>query len=604
MSRLLSLSLPVFLFAALHAQSALMQVEVTVENWAPGPTVSPGMSATPENGALWIMRPWVGFHDGNYSTFTLGAAASSGVEHEAEDGFVGDVSNTSIPPDATGNYGSGPRQFQLFPTQAGAGTVEGSMGGPLAPGLSVKRTFLVDSSDPKSRYLSYMAMVIPSNDAFFGNADPKAYPLFDTNGTFLGPITVMVHGSDVLDAGTEVNSEIPADTAFYGQSVADTGTPENGVVHVHPGFEHPASGGILQATTHFPPGGPAYTFQNADFKLAGYEIGKITITAKVVKRIQVTVENLAPGPTVAAGATATPENGALWIMRPWVGFHNGSYSTFTLGAVASSGVEHEAEDGFVGDISNTTIPPDATNSYGSGVRQFQLFPMQAGAGTVQGSMGGPLAPGLSVTRTFLVDPADTNSQYLSYMAMVIPSNDAFFGNADPKAYPLFDTNGTFLGPITVKVHGSDVLDAGTEVNSEIPADTAFYGQSVADTGTPENGVVHVHPGFEHPASGGILQATTHFPPGGPAYTFQNADFKLAGYEIGKITITAAPAPTLSVARSGNDVVISWPTDRTLYALEVANDLNGGSWSRVAGVANNRIAFSAPSQTRFYRLAPR
>jgi hypothetical protein len=220
---------------------------------------------------------------------------------------------------------------------------------------------------------------------------------------------------------------------------------------------------------------------------------------------------------------------------------------------------------------------------------------------VQGSFGGPLAPGLSVKRTFLVDSTDARNQYLSYMAMVIPSNDAFFGNADPKAVHVFDTNGNFLGPITISVHGSDILDAGTEVNSEIPADTAFYGQGVPDTGTPENGVVHLHPGFNHPATGGILRATTQFPPGGPVYNFQNADFKLAGYEIGRITVAAAPAPTLTIARNGDDVVISWPINRTLYSLEMANDLNGGSWSLVAGVANNSIAFKAPNQTRFYRL---
>ena len=310
------------------------------------------------------------------------------------------------------------------------------------------------------------------------------------------------------------------------------------------------------------------------------------------------VENVVRG---AGGEAPTPSNGGLWVMRPWFGFHDGSYTSFTMGQPAATGVEHEAEDGFIGDISNTTIPPDAVTDYGAGPRQFQLFAAQPGASSVQGSLGGPLAPGLSVKRTFIVDPADPKNRYLSYISMVIPSNDAFFGNADPKAYPMFDASGKFLGPITIAVHGSDILDAGTEVNTELPADTAFFGQSVGDFGTPEKGVVRVHPGFNHPATGGILKGGNQFPPGGPMNTFQNADFKLAGYEVAKITIAVAGPPTLGIKRSGDDHVISWPVDRTLYALESANDLAGGAWTRVAGVANNSITFRNPSRTQFYRL---
>ena len=308
-------------------------------------------------------------------------------------------------------------------------------------------------------------------------------------------------------------------------------------------------------------------------------------------QVEVSVENLAP-------------SSGLWVMRPWFGFHDGTYTTFTVGQPAATGVEHEAEDGFIGDISNTTIPPDAVANYGAGPRQFQLFATQPGASQVQGSIGGPLAPGLTAKRTFVVDPADPKSRFLSYISMVIPSNDAFFGNENPKAYPLFDAAGKFLGPITIPVHGSDILDAGTEVNTELPADTAFFGQSVGDFGTPENGVIHLHPGFGHPASGGILKGGNQFPPGGPMNSFANADFKLPGYEVARVTITAATPPSLGINRTGDDYVISWPTDRTLYALETASNLTGGVWTRVAGVTNNSIRFKTPSRTQFYRLVRR
>ena len=318
-------------------------------------------------------------------------------------------------------------------------------------------------------------------------------------------------------------------------------------------------------------------------------------------QVEVTVENVVRG---AGGEDPAPSNGGLWVMRPWFGFHDGSYTTFTVGQPAATGVEHEAEDGFIGDISNTTIPPDGVANYGNGPRQFQLFAQQPGASTVQGSLGGPLAPGLVAKRIFIVDPADPKSRYLSYISMVIPSNDAFFGNEDPKAYPVFDAAGKFLGPITIAVHGSDILDAGTEVNSELPADTAFFGQSVGDFGTPENGVIHVHPGFNHPASGGILKGGNQFPPGGPMNSFQNADFKLPGYEVAKITIALPAPPVLSIKRTGDNYVISWPADRTLYVLEIANSLPASAWTRVAGVAKNSITFKAPSRTQFYRLVRR
>jgi hypothetical protein len=89
-----------------------------------------------------------------------------------------------------------------------------------------------------NRYLSYAAMIVPSNDAFVANDNPLAYPLFDDAGNFLGPVTIDVFGSDVNDAGTEVNSETSA--AFlpepYGQTGPNQGDDQGGVIMAHPGF--------------------------------------------------------------------------------------------------------------------------------------------------------------------------------------------------------------------------------------------------------------------------------------------------------------------------------------------------------------------------------
>jgi len=53
-------------------------------------------------------------------------------------------------------------------------------------------------------------MVIPTNDSFIGNGDPLAYQVFNALGEIndmTGVFTIQVFGSDIWDAGTEVNVE-------------------------------------------------------------------------------------------------------------------------------------------------------------------------------------------------------------------------------------------------------------------------------------------------------------------------------------------------------------------------------------------------------------
>ena len=124
--------------------------------------------------------------------------------------------------------------------------------------------------------------------------------------------------------------------------------------------------------------------------------------------------------------------------------------------------------------------------------------------------------------------------------MVLPSNDAFVANGNAIEHAIFDADGNFVGAEFV-ILGSAVLDAGTEVNDELPENTAFLGQMAPDTGVVEGGVIGAHPGFI--GSPGV--------PGTPSILgdpmFANADFTQSGYEIARITIAAVPAPaSLSV----------------------------------------------------------
>lgn len=232
MKRTSFLGIAVGLCAAVTAQAATLKI--TIRN------------LSPTDGTL-ITPVWVGFHDGGFDLYDIGSPASPGLERLAEDGNTAPLSAEFA---ASGN-----------------GTVDTTIpgpGGPLAPGEMGMTTLTLDGILPSSRYFSYASMVIPSNDAFIANGDPTAFEIFDAAGNFLGADFIVL-GSAVRDAGTEVNDEIPANTAALMQTVADTGVMEMGTVQNHGGFI--PGGNILTAR----PG--------ADFTASGYQVAHITVEA-------------------------------------------------------------------------------------------------------------------------------------------------------------------------------------------------------------------------------------------------------------------------------------------------------------------------------------
>ena len=216
--------------------------------------------------------------------------------------------------------------------------------------------------------------------------------------------------------------------------------------------------------------------------------------------------------------TNTAPVGGTFLTPIFFGAHDGSFVTFTPGQPASAGLQRLAEDGGP---------------------QTLLFDQLRAAGGVGGTAGsGPIAPGQTVTLLLNIDPA--RQQYLAFASMVIPSNDAFIGNPSPTLIPLFDTAGRFIpreGASAIRVTGGQVWDGGSEVNDELPTTTAFLGQTVPDTGTDENGVIRLHPGFLGSERlggprGGVLN-DPRFPAG---------DFSADGYQIATITVSQVPAP--------------------------------------------------------------
>ena len=256
--------------AAIFAgQARAGTIQITIENTSP-------------KYGIWLMRPWIGLHDGHFQTFTLGMPASSGIQHIAEDGVSGDTSNPSLlsgPPNvcagAPSVYNpSKPCQVEIFSAYAG-GSQQATIGGPTIPSATLVKTFTVNPLDPKSQYLSFIVMLVPSNDAFFGTDSAHPIRLYDADGRFnsgKGPIRIKVSRHDILDAGTEVNTESPADTAFFGQTVPGTGThPDtNPVIHSHPGFGL----NILNGFNIFP-GSQLNFFSRAN---SGGHVAEVTIT--------------------------------------------------------------------------------------------------------------------------------------------------------------------------------------------------------------------------------------------------------------------------------------------------------------------------------------
>lgn len=176
--------------------------------------------------------------------------------------------------------------------------------------------------------------------------------------------------------------------------------------------------------------------------------------------LEVTVEN-------------TAQSGGFSFTPLYVAFQNGSFDAFDTGGVASPGLEALAEVGQPATIAaeRQAIAP---NSQGA-----VLPGLAAGA-------PGPVDPGETASVTVDVDGAA--NPFFTFLAMLLPSNDTFFGVEDPLTHRLFDTAGQFVGTTVIDVTGADLYDAGTEVNE--PADGAAFVAGVdATQGTVEGGLV-------------------------------------------------------------------------------------------------------------------
>ncbi len=202
-------------FAAASAHA--ITVKVKVENLS-------------DSDGLWFTPVFLGFHDGNFDLFDEGSPASAGLEMLAEGGNPSGLASEIAPHGfnevLTGN--------------------DGPPGVLFSPG-SMAYTML-DLNPGTSLYFNYASMLIPSNDAFFGNDD--AHMLFDTNGDFTGNFSVDILGSDIWDAGTEANDTFGAPFSMIGGVSTPTSlnVEQHGGLVNFEGSELPAMLGTLNST--------------------------------------------------------------------------------------------------------------------------------------------------------------------------------------------------------------------------------------------------------------------------------------------------------------------------------------------------------------------
>ncbi|MEM6469040.1 MAG: spondin domain-containing protein [Planctomycetota bacterium] len=529
-------------------------LSITIENLA-------------EDGGLAETPFWVAVHDGQFDVATLGQPASNfgGLEAIAEEGDVSGLV-ARFASEGVGNDGviTAPDGFPGAPV--------------FEPGETVTQELVVDDT-LQSQYFSFASMVIPSNDAFVANLNPQAYQIFDRFGGFLGPQSFVIYGSQVYDAGTEVND--PFGGAAF-STEGGTSVDENGVIHSHPGLDDFIGTGlptgeslgrafrsntplarITVTTTSIPSGpidteGPRAALLSGDLTeradtheisvvysdpsgvdLSSIDPSDLRITGPALTQLDVlsvTTDATGGVPTEVTatyrvapssgsftaidngtytvvlledavgdsfGQTSTEEllgdfsvnapirlnitvenladSGGLAHTPVWFGVHEGTFEVARAGFEASEfgGLELIAEEGDVSEIAARFM------SESTGPGGVIVAP--------DGFPGAPVfEPGETVTQS--VDIAGpSRHRFFSYASMIIPSNDAFVANLNPRAIELFDLFGEFTGSRSFTVYGNGVWDAGTEVND--PFGGAAF-STEGGTSVDENGVIRRHDGLD------------------------------------------------------------------------------------------------------------
>ena len=220
----------------------------------------------------------------------------------------------------------------------------------------------------------------------------------------------------------------------------------------------------------------------------------LTSPAQAAVGVRITIQNLSPTNSVSFAPLR-------------YGFNSGVFDAFNVGATATAPIISVAEGG-------------------SGSAWLPAF-AAADPTAVLGSLGGALTPGSTVQSGIITVDPNVNA-FFTFGSMIIPSNDFFIGNDDPREYRLFDANGR-LALKSINVKASEIWNAGSEAFD--PANAAFLVGGNNSLRTPENGVV----GFDFSELAGFNGLTT-----AAGYVF-NSQLR-ADQDVYRISFSATPEP--------------------------------------------------------------
>jgi hypothetical protein len=231
-------------------------------------------------------------------------------------------------------------------------------------------------------------------------------------------------------------------------------------------------------------------------------------------QIQITVTNDQP-------------SGGFALAPVWFGVQNGTFTPFTPGSTASSAIATLAQFGNTAPLTtlfeSQNVGVDTTLTSGGSLVQF--------------------LPGQS-NSTVLNISNPAVDQFLSFAGMVVPSNDFFMGNATP--LQIFNANGSFKGPMTIQIFGSNVWDSDTEAQSLTTALTFIAGQTPGTGMQIANGAITT----VLPNSAAFLNSINGLTTAA-GYTITNVP--TSGQLIATIQISSVPEPT-SIALFGVGVL--------------------------------------------------
>ena len=163
-----------------------------------------------------------------------------------------------------------------------------------------------------------------------------------------------------------------------------------------------------------------------------------------------------------------------------VAAHNTGTHLFQSGSAASASLQAMAEGGDIGGLMNDLAATTAIQ--------------------IANPAGGLLAPGHSTTTT-VINTDGTDNNYLSVVAMVLPSNDAFIG---VNSWHIPTAPGTYRMPILAYDAGTEandellgLPDAGAPGNPGMPAAPSGHSGTggTGAAGTDTNQMIHIHRGI-------------------------------------------------------------------------------------------------------------